>query len=116
MTTSSALRAGTHTETEPLGGARATGLPLLGIMAAVMSQIPGIDLPEEPADRHQDVAFPPLQPQPHAAVTGRQRVMRSHTTPRARSESARGASPGSGAGTMKTNTGARAGARSDGDG
>lgn len=53
MTTSTALHAGTDTTIDLPGGGRATGLPLLGILAAVMNQIPGMSRqPERPADKH----------------------------------------------------------------
>ena len=70
MTTRTALPAGTDTLVDPLGGGRAMGLPLLGIIADVMSQIPGMNRQHEaPADRHPDAVRP--RPQAHAAVTAR---------------------------------------------
>jgi hypothetical protein len=104
--TSTAPGAGTDPVIDPLGGGRAMGLPLLGIMADVMSQIPGMNLPpEQPADRHPDAA----RPQAHVAVTASaSRPSQAHAPrpdgirPRSTSRSR--------AGTMKTNTGTTAGA------
>jgi len=47
MTTSTALRADTDTFIDPLGRGRAMGLPLLGLIADVMNQIPGMNRPAE---------------------------------------------------------------------
>lgn len=55
MTTRTARHAGTHTTIDLPGGGRATDLPLLGIIAAVMNQIPGMNRqPERSADKHPD--------------------------------------------------------------
>lgn len=115
MTSSTPRRPGTDAIIDPLGGGREMGLPLLGIMAEVMSQIPGMNRQHErPADEHPDAVRP--HPQAHTAATVRGDDDPDHA-PRPDAIRPRGTTR-SRADTMKTITGARdgAGVRIDGNG